>query len=82
MRAGWTQGHGGAVPNYHREIEAGPLKFRLDVWRVDDEGKQWGYSLQWQSAEPYPQPSAVRAMAAAESVLADRLRMAARQCKQ
>lgn len=84
MPAGWTQGCGGARPNYHREIVSGPLRLRLDVWQVDESGAQWGYSVQWSNAEPgaTPHPSAMRAMAAAESVLADYLRAAARQCKQ
>ena len=82
MRAGWIKGRDGSRPNYHREIVSGPLTFRLDVWQVDSDGKQWGHSVQWQGAEAQTLSDPDRAMKAAEAILADRLRAAARQCKQ
>jgi hypothetical protein len=68
-------------PWYRRDIVAGPVKFRLDVWPADPDGKEWAGSFNGLNADRFTQPTAERAMASAETQLDVHLKSLRRQLK-
>ena len=76
-RPGW-----GLMPGsqwWYFDVKLGQTVLRLDLWHLDNNPTRWAISLQNGPTETITQPSLERAQRAAEVILANQLRAAAKQ---